>query len=361
MISLLAEAFESAKKKGIDLSNKKKICISLDVNGPLTATDSAALEPYPGIKDALKELKELGTYIIINSAWDLDTLKIFDQKKLGSIADGFIAENGAVYALREGETFLIGDNDLEKHRLDLFMKVMKTCSEKDISFASQGNQVNASYYHEFEKGLAENICRQGKPRPTEKEFFDKLKKNGIEARINDNGIEIGYSRDKCGQLLRILSQEYRLVTIRPYIRKDKVLIKLSDYKDRNISLSDLNEMARNVTSELNGWCNYRVNDDFCIDYFLSKNILKREVTKAIALNILLKHLCDQINVEYDSFLILGIGDGENDSCIRKIKNALFFAIDGTKSENDCDMKISGGLKFLNIAKSIAESVNKKDC
>ena len=80
MNDLMAEVIESAKKKGIDLSNKKKICISLDVNGPLTTTDSASLELYPGIKEAIKELNGLGVYIIINSAWDIYTSKFLMKK-----------------------------------------------------------------------------------------------------------------------------------------------------------------------------------------------------------------------------------------------------------------------------------------
>jgi hypothetical protein len=358
MKNLAAETIESANRKGIDLSNKKRICISLDVNGPLAATDSAALEPYPGIKEAIKELDKMGVYIIINSAWDIYTSKVFNEKKLDGVADAIIGENGLVYCFKDTEPVITIGADTREHVLDLFIKTLNVCSEIGYSFATQGNLVNASYYYEFEKGLAENICRQGTSRPTAIEFYNTLKKNGIEASINENGVEMDYSREKCRQLQRILSQEYKLVTIRPYIRKGKILIQLDEYKDRIISLSDLNRMAKKVICDLDGWSNYRVNNDFCIDYFLSKNIIKEDITKATALNALLINLYDQLNIESDSFLILGIGDGENDSCIGNIKNALFFGISGTKSEKDCDMKVSGGLEFLFLVKKIHELIIK---
>jgi hydroxymethylpyrimidine pyrophosphatase-like HAD family hydrolase len=352
MRNLIADTIESAKRKGIDLSNKKKICISLDVNGPLTATDSAALEPYPGIKDAIKELDKLGVYIIINSAWDIYTSKIFNEKELGGAADAIIGENGSVYCFRDTEPIITIGADTSEQVLDLFIKTLDVCSKVGYSFATQGNLVNACYYHEFEKGLAENICRQGISRPTVWEFNDTLRKNDIEARIIDKGIEIDNSRENCRQLQRILSQDYRLVTIRPYIQKDKILIQLDEYKDRIISLSDLNELAKKIMCDLVGWSNYSVNNDFCIDYFLSKNILKKDISKATALDALLTDLCDSLNVESDNFFVMGIGDGENDSCIGNNKNTLFFAISGTKSEKNCDMKVSDGLEFLNLAKDI---------
>jgi hydroxymethylpyrimidine pyrophosphatase-like HAD family hydrolase len=359
MRNLVAETIETAKRKGIDLCNKKKICISLDVNGPLTATNSASLEPYPGIKEAIKELDKMGVYIIINSAWDICTSKVFNEKKLDGVADAIIGENGSVYCFRDTKPVITIGTDTREQVLDLFIKTLDVCSKIGYSFAAQGNLVNACYYYEFEKGLAENICRQGTSRPTTIEFYDTLKKNGIEARIIDNGVEIDYSRDKCKQLQRILSNEYKLVTIRPFIRNGKILIQLDKYRDRIISLSDLNELAKKVICDLNEWNNYRVNNDFCIDYFLSKNFLKNDVTKATALNQLQIDLCDRLKIENDNLLILGIGDGENDSCIGNIKNALFFGISGTKSEGKCDMKVSDGLEFLNIVKNIGETINKR--
>jgi hypothetical protein len=353
MRNLIAETLESAKEKGIDLGNKKTICISLDLNGPLTATDSAALEPYPGIIEAINELDNLGVYIIINSAWDIFTLSIFNQKRLGGVADGFIGENGAVYSLRDAEPIIMVGTDTKGYALDLFINAINSCSIEGYSLAIQGNLVNACYYHEFETGLSQNICRQGVPRPTAQEFYEALRKKGLSVKTYDDGVEIAESRENYRQLQEFLSQDYKLVTIRPNISKGCISIQLDGYIDRIICLSDLDALAKKVIGNLGGWSNYKVNDDFCIDYFLSKNILKNDISKATALDALLTDLCNQLNIERDNLFIMGIGDGENDSCIGNNKNTMFFAISGTKSERNCDMKVSDGLEFLNIVKNIA--------
>ncbi len=70
MTECIADVIDAARKRGIDLSNKKRIRISLDVTGLQTATDSAALESYSEIRDAIRELDKLYMYIVINMRRD---------------------------------------------------------------------------------------------------------------------------------------------------------------------------------------------------------------------------------------------------------------------------------------------------
>lgn len=352
----VADIIDAVRKKGINLGNKKKICISLDVNGPLTATDSAALEPYPGINTAMKALDRTDIYIIINSAWDIKTLSVFDNKKLGGIADGIIGENGAVYAFPNTEPIQAIDVNVDKHRLDLFIKSLKICSNIGYSFATQGNLVNACYYHEFERGLVENICRQGVSRPTAQEFFENLKKHGLEPILYGNSITIEESQENYEGLEKVLSNKYRLISIRPNIQDGRISIQLDMPNDKIISLLDLDSVAKTVISDLDGWENYRVNKDFCLDYFLSRKILKRNVSKATALKALVKDLCNRDYLDMEEILILGIGDGENDVCVGNIENALFFGMDGLKSERRCDIKVSNGMEFLHLVKRFSQAI-----
>ncbi len=170
----ITEVTNATKKKGIDLKGEKKICVSLDINGPLTPTDSAALVPYPGIAEAIRDLSELGVFIMINTGWDIYTCEIFDRKRVGSVVDGIIGENGYVYTIAGSEPTFTIDIDTKKYVLELFKEALKACSARGYSFANQGNLVNACYYHEFEQGLTENISREGKIRPDIRDFYEYL-------------------------------------------------------------------------------------------------------------------------------------------------------------------------------------------
>lgn len=356
MKDLIAETIETAKRKGIDLCNKKKICISLDVNGPLTATNSAALEPYPGIIEAIKELDKLGVYIIINSAWDIYTSKLFDKNRLGEVADGFIGENGAIYALRDNESVIMADVDLEELRLNLFISVLRSCSEENYSLASQGNQINASYYHEFERGLVENISRENIIRPGMNDFLRTLKQYGVNSKIRRNEVLIEESMENYKQLQNIFGKDYKLISFRPKITDGQIRLEVNEYHDKNISLINLDIMAKKVVKSLENWVHYRINDDFCIDYSFSTNISNNEFNKASALNALIEDMCKIESFDREDLLIMGIGDGGPDTCIRNLGDSIFFGIYGTKSENDCDMATSSGLEFLQIVKKISDLI-----
>ena len=80
-------------------------------------------------------------------------------------------------------------------------------------------------------------------------------------------------------LQRALTGEYKLVSVRPNITDGRISIQIDGYMDKNIQLSELDVLAKGVISGLDEWESYKVNDDFCIDYFLSKKILSKEINK----------------------------------------------------------------------------------
>lgn len=350
----ITEVTNAAEKKGIDLKKIKKICVSLDINGPLTSTDSAALVPYPGIAEAIRDLNKIGAFIMINTGWDLYTCEIFDRKRLGGVVDGIIGENGYVYTLAGSEPLLTIEIDTKKYVLELFKEALRACSAMGYSFADQGNLVNACYYHEFERGLTESISREGKHRPGVREFFDSLRKHDVDAKISGDSVEFDESGRNYTILQKVLTMEYKLLSVRPDISNGRVSIQIEGYKDKNIHLSELDILAKRVISDLGEWESYKVNDDFCIAYFLSKKILSKEINKATALELVVEKMCERTGSDRNDFLILGVDDRESDTCIGKIKNSLFFGLVGTEAEKNCDVAVPDGLTFLQLTKEIVK-------
>jgi len=101
-----------------------------------------------------------------------------------------------------------------------------------------------------------------------------------------------------------------------------------------------------------------VNDDYCIDYFISNNILNKDINKASALDTLIEDMCKRKSLDRENLLIMGIGDGEPDTCLKVLSDSIFFGIHGTKSEENCDMGTSGGLEFLQIVKKLNDRIEK---
>jgi hypothetical protein len=151
----------------------------------------------------------------------------------------------------------------------------------------------------------------------------------------------------------------KLLSVRPNISDGRISIQIEGYKDKNIHLSDLDILAKRVISGLDEWESYKVNDDFCIDYFLSKKILSKEINKATALELVIGKICERTRFDKDDFLILGVGDGESDTYVGKIENSLFFGLVETEAEENCDVVVPDGLTFLQLTKKIVKLLEKK--
>lgn len=354
MRKYISDVINTAEKKGIDLGSMKNVCVSLDINGPLTGTNSAALIPYPGIEDLIAELKKLNVYIILNSRWDASTSRIFNQKRLGGMADGIIGEGGYTYIMGDNEVQSTVNINTKECVLDLFISAMKECSKKGYSFADQGNLVNACYYHEFERGLIKNVCRDGLPRPTAKQFSDSSKKYGMDVIVTDGNVKFAESREGYRALQKLLTVDYKLVTVRPDISDGTISLQIEGYYDKNISLSDLYPLVEDTLNDLGEWGDYQVNDDFCIDYFLSKNFLDGELNKGIALDVFLEQMCTKTGHDRNDFLVLGVGDSMSDTVVGSVDNSIFVGLEGSDAADNSDVVVPDGLAFLQLSKEIVE-------
>lgn len=354
MHKYISDVMNTAKKKGIDLGRMKNVCVSLDINGPLTRTNSAALIPYPGIEDLIAELKKLNVYIILNSRWDAATSRIFNQKRLGGMADGIIGEGGYTYIVGDNEVQSTVSINTKERVLDLFISAIKECSKKGYSFADQGNLVNACYYHEFERGLVKNICRDGLSRPTAKQFSDSLKKYDLDVVVTNKNVKFIESREGYKALQKLLTVDYKLVTVRPDISDGMISLQFNGYSDKNISLSEMYPLAEDTLDNLEGWGDYQVNDDFCIDYSLSKNFLGGELNKGIALDVFLEQMCTKTGHDRNNFLVLGVGDSMSDTVVGSIDNSIFVGLEGSDAADNSDVVVPDGLAFLRLSKEIVE-------
>lgn len=352
MHKYISDVMNTAEKKGIDLRRMKNVCVSLDINGPLTGTNSAALIPYRGIKELIAELKRLDVYIVLNSSWDVSTSRIFNQKLLGGMADGIIGEGGYTYAIGDNGVQSTVSINTEEYVLDLFISAMKECSKKGYSFADQGNLVNACYYHEFERGLVKNICRDGLPRPTAKQFSNSLKKYDLDVMVTDGNVKFTESREGYRTLQKLLTVDYKLVTVRPDISDCMISLQIDGYNDKNISLSEMYPLAEDTLNNIGAWDEYQVNDDFCIDYFLSKKFLGGELNKGTALDLLLKSVYTKRGRDEDDILILGVGDSMSDIAVGNIDNSIFAGLEGSDAADNSDVVVPNGLAFLRLSKEI---------
>jgi hypothetical protein len=268
--------------------------------------------------------------------------------------DGIIGENGYVYTIFGSAPNFTIDIDTKKYVLELFKEALRACSARGYSFANQGNLVNACYYHEFEQGLTENISREGKIRPDIRDFYEYLIKEGLNAKISGDSVEFDESDRNYSVLQKALTGEYKLVSVRPNITDGRISIQIDGYRDKNIQLSELDVLAKGVISGLDEWESYKVNDDFCIDYFLSKKILSKETNKGTALELVIEKICERTGYDRGDVLIFGVGDGESDTYVGKIENSLFFGLVGTEAEKNCDVVVPDGLTFLQLTEKIGE-------
>ena len=346
------------REKCISLDRIKKVFASVDINGPLTSLSSAALVPYPGIVEHLHRVKQLGVELFINTGWDEHTVRLFDKKRLGGIIDGAVCERGNVFRYKKGKIKFTVGLDTRNLIADLLWDVLEACSDLDLSFADQGNLVNACFYHENERDLTRHMCRDARPRPTAEQFAGRLRKFGLNPKVSNGTVSLGKLHCDREILRNTLAEEFKLVTVRPRVRESDILFQIDGYEDRDLTITELEALSRSVVSRHNGkgkW-EYRVNQDRSIDYALSKDVVGREVTKAVGLHALVAEALSFAGVSESDALILAIGDGLDDATIRKLPHTIFFGMTGTKAEPQSDLSVPDSSTFLSILERVLTEI-----
>ena len=344
----------SLEKKGIDLRRARRICASVDINGPLANPSSVTLVPYPMVVNCLRRIKELGAEIFINTGWDEYTVRLFDEKRLNGIINGMVCEGGNVFRYGEGPLRFTGGRNTRPLVLDLFNATFETCSESDFSFADQGNLVNACFYHENESGLVANICREGKTRPSAKEFAERLKEHGLQPKVYGGVVRFENSQVAREKLHDVLASECKLLTVRTRTRNDKVEVQIEGYNDRSIGIMELQDLGNRVLARyprMDEW-RLKVNPDLCFDYVPTFRVFDREINKAIGLHALIDEMSELDQIDPSEIVVFAIGDGLDDATIRQLPNALFAGLNETKAERDCDFRVSDFSAFVAMVECV---------
>lgn len=336
------------EQKQINISDKTRIILSLDVNGPLTSIEGVALKPFDGIYNKLRQLKEKGVVILLNSGWDVKTLELVDKHYLGSISDGFIGEHGRTFRLKNGEYTSIAGELTDEKRLGLFRKNIEACSKMNINFAFQKNLTNMPFYYDSERQLREYIGRNEEINIQEvyKDFLLETQ----DVKIDGNRIILAENDDSFSVIFDVISKKYLMIGIEPKIENGKIILAFNP-KDKNLELRELSPLAENVASS--PWIVDRINDDFCVEYIHSD--FQDDVHKGTGLKEAVKSL---LNGNTEDVVIFGIGDSSGDL---KMKEAgeltvVFSGLAGTSAENGADFVSESGFEFLdNIYKFVLES------
>jgi hypothetical protein len=350
----LTDAERSLEKKGIDIQHAKIIGASYDINGPLAATSSVALLPYPHVVSSLSRLEKVGVKILINTGWDEHTVKLFDKRRLNGIIHGVVCEGGNVFRYGNSPLRFTGGKNTRPLVLDLFKAVLETCAETGHSLANQGNLVNACFYHENEEGVAKSLCREGVARPKAKEFAKILLNHGLDSEISGGSIRVKNSNANDKKLHDVLASECKLLTIRARTRNDELEIQIDDYCDKKIEIAELQELGRKILTRYprsEEW-HPKANPDLCIDYFPTPNVLGQEINKAVGLKALINEMARSESIDPTEVVVFAIGDGYDDSTITQLPDAVFAGLSGSKAEKCCDFVVPDCMIFGKVIEAM---------
>ncbi|MCJ7429317.1 MAG: hypothetical protein MUP66_02900 [Candidatus Nanohaloarchaeota archaeon QJJ-5] len=114
--------------------------ISYDMNGPLTRTDTSELIPHEGVKDAFDRLpyEDADIEIVINSGYDIETLRHFRDDVLEQDDIHLIGEMGSVYD-HDGDLEQVFPDEPEQDMIDLKRRLYQEAAAQKRKLHEQGN------------------------------------------------------------------------------------------------------------------------------------------------------------------------------------------------------------------------------
>jgi len=342
MLRLSKELINACERKNINPHDKEYLLLSLDVNGPLTPVNDASLTPYNKIPELMNQLKEKGAYLVLNSGWDVKTLRAFDEKYLNNTCAGYVGENGVTYEIKN---HCIRAPTINKEKLiNLFQEVLKYCSQHDTSLACQANLVNPSFYFGAEQIIQHHPCT--KPTPSEEELAATLRKSGVQCEVTTRSLKLPNNATAMIGLLKTLTNEYALTHVKVKMNNKDILIKLSEYTS-DIKLKLLEELGAHLKNK--GLCHdFSINEDKCIDFFIHYS----ELDKGQGLQEFINEFSKLKGINKERVLILGVGDGSGDVKMKNTPNTIFYGLKGSKAEKEADLTVSSGEEFLRKASEV---------
>lgn len=307
---------------------KKRIALSLDVNGPLTPTDDVTLKPFEGVADRLLKLKKAGVSIFLNSGWDVYTLQLIDRLYLGSVCDGFIGEHGRTYKLKGKEVVIVSQAIREADKIKLFKKNVEVCAKEGIHFALQNNITNMAFYYDSEQKLKDYVGR---------------KKTASKSKISFELENLDWK-----SLLETVTYKYAMVSMKAKM-EGNTLTFFFNPESKGMSIEDVENTAKKIS--LSPWRVNNVHDDFCVEYVMAES---NNVHKGTGLEEAMKDYFGKT----DDVIVFGIGDGAGDLNMKMTSelNVVFYGLKGTKAEKNADFTSDSGIEFLDKIYNISQQL-----
>lgn len=303
--------------------------ISYDMNGPLTRTDTSALVPHEGVRDAIASLPvdDDDIEIAINSGYDIDTLRHFRDDVIEQAEMHLIGEMGSVYedATSEHGVEQIFREEPEADLINLKQRLYEQAAREGRKIHEQGNysstvgctRVEAEGSPEDPRGEVYRHHAFDEDVRT-KDIYDSLPDNHFE--FEDERIEFDPENIMTVAILADkLRYDHTFTGVR-FTETEEGIGVHRDPDDADISLDEAHEFMEHVL-EPTLW-SYQHNPDWGTDYMKDLDLSKQH-----GANHLAEHLFD------GEYTVIHVGDKPGD-----VMNgtATFFAIDGSEAETYCE-------------------------
>lgn len=314
-------------KIGIVLTRETNIIFGLDMNGPLTSTIDASLNPLMTVQKGISSIQSPNVIKILMSGWDFQSLKTF-REKIGIPELGIVGELGAIYNL-------MGDKIYEPCPvdIDIHYKMKKTfylaVAEAGLKIAVQGNASTrvACFYFEAESesrgNLKNNSLYQDVSIRTIFDVLENIKSGAFEYNYDDENIKFESLEENIIVLDYVLSQVFPLVSVRFKKRGKKIIFWKDSEDDTEFDLNEIEKFCKEVFPE--GW-EIDLNFDYCADIVFTGDGV--ELNKEFTANKLGETIFDG-----KEFILINIGDKPPD--VLHGKNAFSFVMNGTQAKQYC--------------------------
>ena len=318
------EVIRIAEEK--ELNIQKPILVGYDMNGPLTATFDASLQPLITVQKGILALHGNEVYKVIMSGWDIITLRNFRDERIGISEMGLIGELGAVYE-HQGQIFKMFSVGKEKH-YRMKLRVYQEAAKEGLKIAIQGNISDrvACIYFEADSEKRGNVRHHFLVRDTDiktQDIYEALRRKE-EFGFDGKKIKFKPTVQTIEEMDFVLSQVYPLNSVRLASEGEEIALWRDNTDREDFTFENMLDFAEKVIPKEwkidpnNGWC-------IDIIYRGDETKLNKEYTA---------NKFGERVFGTDDFIITNIGDKKSDLLLGG--NTLFFPQYGTEAQRYCE-------------------------
>lgn len=319
------EILKIAKEKKIDFSGPT--LVGYDVQGPQVRVIDANFSPLINLQKAILAIyPSPKVYKAIISGWDLITLRLFRDIRLGLKEMGLIGERGSVFE-DEGKIYRIHPIP-EREHYKLKQGIFIAAAKAGLKIAFQGNLSNrvVCLYCEGDEQDRGDIRNHFLVKGTDTQTTElyELIQNKLNFEFDGERIKFKPTLENIKELDLILGRVRPLTSVRlSWEGKQISLTRDNLVDDRTFKLEDMEDFVEAVVPK--GW-EIDPNPDFNVDLIYRGDGFSS--SKEEAANLLAKR-----KFGTDKYLIVNVGDKEGD--VLEGGNTIFFPLIGTKADKYC--------------------------